>query len=151
MPTFPAETVEAVREGCPGGQQLVGDDRRVLLVVLLLHSRGVLVPVGEQRIVLALHERETVVVDAEHVAHVRGVLERGPGGLVGALAHVGAGEHRRPGRRVRAEEGRNIRSLEGRRVEAALGAGLLENPGPVLGVRGDRHAPIVAHGNDRLP
>jgi hypothetical protein len=43
---------------------------RLLLVVAVLDRRGVLVPVRVQGVVLGVHAGESLVEDAEHIAHV---------------------------------------------------------------------------------
>src|SRR4029077_9480927 len=117
---------------------------RVLLAVAVGDGGLVLVPVREQRVVLAEHQVEPLVVQPEHAADVAGVLQRGPLIRLRAGAGVvGPVQRSLPGRDVRhdyAGDGFDGKALG---VEAALGAGALQHPGPVLGVRGDRHARML--------
>jgi hypothetical protein len=127
-------------------EELVGDHGRVLAGVVVGERRGVLVPVREGGGVLGEHQHEAAVEDAEHVPHVRRVLERRPGRVVGSLAHVVASQLVRPGGGVRADEARHVAQPHPCGVVAALAAGLVEHPGPVLRVGDDRHGPTVASG-----
>ena len=66
---------EVVGEAVGRLGQIDGDGRRRLLPVAVLDRGGVLVPVGEDRIVLGQHEREPLVEDPIHVTDVARVLE----------------------------------------------------------------------------
>src|SRR4051812_42120104 len=85
-----------------GGQPLGGrwdllrDGCRVLLGVLVLYGGLVLVPVGEQRVVLGEHPHQPLVEQDEDVADVARVLQRRPDVGVRPIVYVGALEHLDP-------------------------------------------------------
>jgi hypothetical protein len=90
------------------------------------------------RVVLVEHQTEPVLVEAEHVAHMAGVLERRP--LIGGGAQSGVGMGEQLDELV--GSGPHQVGHHGRRrggaVEPAVGTGPLEHPGPVLVVGRDR-------------
>ena len=93
---------------------------------------------------LAEHQLQPLVVQPEHVADVTAVLQRRPLGRFRAGAGVardfGSGQRLLPGRGVRHDHAGDRLDGKGLGVEAAFRTGPLKDPGPVLGVRGDRHA-----------
>ncbi len=87
------------------------------------------------------HGLHAHVEHGEDVADVRGVLEHGPGRRVRAGPRVRAGQGRDVARDGVADRGAHAvgRDLGG--DEPALGARVLHDPCPVLGVRGDGREP----------
>ena len=88
------------------------------------------------------HQADAQEVDLVAVAHVAGVLQGRPLGRVrtrGRVLGADLGEVAAPGLGVGAQEGRDLLAGDGAGREAALRAGALEHPGPVLGVRCDGH------------
>ena len=128
--------------------ELAGDRGRVLLGVRLRLGGLVLVPVGELRVVLAQHHRDPGAEDDVHVADVAGVLQRRPGGRVRALGGGRTGQQAVPGGHPGAQPGSDLVPGDGGRVEAALLAGALQHPRPVLGVAHDPVLPLT-HGQQR--
>ena len=112
-----------------------------VLAGVVVGDRGrVLVPVREQRVVVAEHLAQPQVEEHVHVADVAGVLQRRPHvvGRPDPRVHVvQRGEE--AGHGVPDQRGQ-VGGLDPGRVEAAFGAGLAQHPGPVLGVGFDRHA-----------
>ena len=107
----------------PAARQLGGDLRRPLPPVLPLQRRGVLVPVGEQRVRLGEHRAQPAVEHVADVAHVAGVL----GGRPDLRGRPGGGVRRRRAAAVnRATTSSTIRGTVGGRgaagVEAAVRA-----------------------------
>src|SRR6266498_5645983 len=104
LPIIWGQVGEAVGETDRGIEQLGGNRRGVLLVVMIGNCGGILVPVGEGGVVGIEHEVETLVEEPEHVADVAGVLERGPTILQRPSSQVErvvvASQERLPGRRV---------------------------------------------------
>src|SRR5438094_327030 len=144
LPLVAGHALEPARDGERRLAQRRRDLGGVLLAVAVGDGGLVLVPVREQRVVLAEHQLEPLVVQAEHVADVAGVLQRGPLGRLRAGAGViGAVQRGLPGRDVRHDHAGDGFDGKALGVEAALGAGPLQDPGPVLGVRGDRHARML--------
>src|SRR6266571_3335282 len=150
---LPLGAGHALEPGGDGGRRLVqrrGDLGGVLLGVAVGDGGLVLVPVREQRVVLAEHQLEPPVVQPEYVADVAGVLQRRPRTRfragAGIVRAVGSGQRLRPRRRVRHDHAGHGCDGKALGVEAALRAGPLQDPGPVLGVRNDRHARmLLAH------
>src|SRR6266571_6960780 len=142
---LPLGAGHALEPGGDGGRRLVqrrGDLGGVLLGVAVGDGGLVLVPVREQRVVLAEHQLEPLVVQPEHVADVAGVLQRGP--LIRLRPGPGVALQRGlPGGGVRHDHAGDGLDGKASGVEAALGAGALQHPGPVLGVRDDRHARML--------
>src|SRR5690606_15337303 len=82
-----------------------------------------------------------LVVAAEDVAHVAGVLERRPRGGVRAAGPDGTGvETGPPPGGVRPDEHGDLAAPRARRVEPAVGARSIEHPRPVLVVGRDHRA-----------
>ena len=76
VPLRTADGGERRGDGGRGIVQLAGDDGGVVRSVALGDGGLVLVPVGEQRVVLAEHAVQPLVVESEHVPHMARVLER---------------------------------------------------------------------------
>jgi len=106
--------------------------RRVLCPVAVLDGGGVLVPVGEQRIVLRPDQLDPSVEDPQDVAHVAGVLQRRPDLRCRADGRVRAGEDLRPRCGLSQHEPGQIGDVDVRGDEAALRARLVEDERPVL-------------------
>src|SRR5262245_26373867 len=142
LPLVAPHALERRGEALAGLGQLVADGGRILFAVALGDGGRVLVPVGVGGTVLGEHQVEPVRVEPVHVAHMARVLQRRPlvGPRPGAYLVGGAGQHVPPGDGVRAQQRGYLLAGEGARVEAALGARLAQHPGPVLGIRNDRHA-----------
>ena len=76
MPLRTADGGERRGDGYRGIVQLAGDDGGFVRPVALGDGGLVLVSVGEQRVVLAEHAVQPLVVESEHVPHIARVLER---------------------------------------------------------------------------
>jgi SnoaL-like domain len=76
VPLRTADGGERRGDGGRGIVQLAGDDGGVVRPVALGDGSLVLVPVGEQRVILAEHAVQPLVVESEHVPHMARVLER---------------------------------------------------------------------------
>ena len=87
----------AVGEARGGLADLARDGGGVLLAVPVGDGGLVLVPVGERGVVLGEQQGQALVEEPADVAHVAGVLERGPGRGVRPPGGVGTGEHLGPG------------------------------------------------------
>ena len=112
------------------------------MLIGVCDSGSVLVPVFEERVVLAQHEVDPREETTVNIADVAGVLERGPSRLVWAPGPDGAGlEETVPGLRVFPHQAGDLVRPARAGVKTALGASPGQDPGPVLGVRDD-------HGDD---
>src|SRR5918997_4819629 len=110
LPLLAGHAVEPVGERTGGLGDRGGDGRRLLLVVAVGDRSVVLVPVGEVGVVLGEHERQPLVVDAQNVAHVAGVLEGRPAVVRRARGQLvtGPGEDALPGGGVVAHHGADL-------------------------------------------
>ena len=81
-----------------------------------------------------------MVEQAEDVPDVAGVLEDGPRVLVRAFRRVRTPQRHPPAREHTLHDPRRRRGRRRGGIETALRAGPLQDPGPIFGIRDDRHA-----------
>src|SRR5262249_47670992 len=147
LPLVVAHAVEGGGEVLARHHQGLAYCRRIVLPVALRDGGGVLIPVGEGRIVLRQHQPEALLEQHKHVADVAGIFEGGPDGPPRrrswrTLAPKRATAARRPARVDRRPHGGTNHVARDRpRIKTTGRTRTFENPRPIL-VIGSR----VLHG-----
>src|ERR1700735_2913632 len=155
LPLRAGEPGKTIGDAVGGLGQLAGDDGGILVLVVVRDRGRVLVPVGEDGIVLVEHHHQPLVKDPEHVSYVAAVFGRRPAILPRPYAHVSGvpvTQRRLPGRSVLADQPRHRGPGDRGGDLAAFRAPPLQHPRPVLGIWCDRHqraAPASAAACDR--
>src|SRR3984885_4829103 len=146
LPLRVGEPGKTIGDAVGGLGQLAGDHGGILVLVVVRDRGRVLVPVGEDGIVLFEHHHQPLVKDPEHVSYVAAVLGRRPAVLPRPYAHlcgVPVTQRRLPGRSVLADQPRH-RGPGGLGGDvAAFRAPPLQHPRPVLGISCDSHQPAA--------
>ncbi len=147
LPLHARDPGEGRAQPALGFDEFGGHNYGVLLPIAIAHRGLVLIPIRVVRVVLIQHQVQAVVVEAEHVADVTGVLERGPHPGGRTVSNTRPREHLHPRGGVCLESVRDRRKFKSGGVKPAVVALRLEHPGPVLGLR--HHVVEFAHGARR--
>src|SRR5262249_50766094 len=141
LPLVVAHAVEGGGEVLARHHQGLAYCRRIVLPVALRDGGGVLIPVGEGRIVLRQHQPEALLEQHKHVADVAAILEGGPDGPPrhrpwGTLAHErSAAEDVAPRINCRPQGGPDQVTRNRPSIETTGGTRTVEDPRPVLVIR----------------
>src|SRR5215469_4696751 len=78
LPLAGSNVVEVRCDDVCSSGQLPGHDDRVLLAIAVLNSRGILIPVGEQRPVLGEHPGEPLLIQPQYITDMTAILKARP-------------------------------------------------------------------------